>query len=76
MDSFLKALTVRHRLLNDEIEKEQARPRPSQERLLALKIRRLQLRDQIECVQKDLAETRRVSAPRRQGSPLPRFSPA
>lgn len=60
MDSFLKALTTRHRLLDDEIRKEQSRPQPNGERLLNLKIRRLQLRDQLECLKRDLTQTRRT----------------
>ncbi|MDB5509325.1 MAG: hypothetical protein JWL93_1794 [Hyphomicrobiales bacterium] len=65
MDSFLKALTVRHRLLDEEITKEQSRPHPDAERILNLKIRRLQLRDQLECVKRDLNQTRRASPSRR-----------
>ncbi len=50
MDQFLKALRYRRSIIQARIEDEQARPAPDGLRLRALKKLKLQLREQIEFI--------------------------
>jgi len=52
MDQFLKSLRHRRVADQDRIEDEQARPRPDQLRLGALKKLRLRFRDQVEFIER------------------------
>lgn len=53
MDQFLKALTNRHRLIEDEIVAEEKRPAPDRMRVLALKKLKLRMREQIEILHRE-----------------------
>lgn len=53
MDQFLKALTTRHRLIEDEIVEEEKRPAPDRMRVLALKKLKLRMREQIEILHRE-----------------------
>lgn len=53
MDQFLKALTTRHRLIEDEIVEEERRPAPDRMRVLALKKLKLRMREQIEILHRE-----------------------
>ncbi|MEW6256890.1 MAG: DUF465 domain-containing protein [Pseudomonadota bacterium] len=53
MDQLLKALTTRHRIIEDEIVAEEKRPAPDRMRVLALKKIKLRMREQIEILHRE-----------------------
>jgi len=65
VDQFMKSLTTRHSLIEEEISSEQTRPEPDRTRVLALKKMKLRLRDQIEYLRREGADMARVVVVRR-----------
>lgn len=49
----MKALTTRHRLIEEEITAEEKRPAPDRMRVLALKKLKLRMREQIEILHRE-----------------------
>jgi hypothetical protein len=65
VDTFLRALTTRHRLIEAEIEMERERQTPDGDRLIDLTAIRNQIRLQIDCIRRGADRAAPREAPRR-----------
>lgn len=74
MDQLMKALTSRHRIIEDEIVAEEKRPAPDRMRVLALKKLKLRVREQIEILHRE--GQRAVTVVRRRRAPAFALKPA
>ncbi|TCT08276.1 YdcH family protein [Aquabacter spiritensis] len=74
MDSFVKALTARHRKIEQDIAEEERRPASDRMRVLALKKVKLRLREQIEVLHRE--GRRAVTIVRRRRDPHLALRPA
>lgn len=74
LDQLMKALTARHRILQDEIAAEEKRPSPDRMRVLALKKLKLRMREQIEILHRE--GQRAVTIVRRRRAPAFALKPA